>query len=186
MTIDEALAQPGERVAAWDVTSYEDAWLGVYAVGEGGAKLLAHERMATGAREARTAALRARGVRVGATSGFGAHVWAGDADRFGVWSDRTRVATATRGALELAGAQVPVAELRAVVSFLDPRDLGHRGVRIERRAGAPIVLAEERDAAAQMDPGYNRDNVAIDGAWATFLGRDLAAFLGVPHEDQLP
>jgi hypothetical protein len=73
-----------------------------------------------------------------------------------------------------------------VTSFLDRADLGHRGVRVEFTGRAPFVVAEERDAAALLDPTYNIDNVMMDASWATLLGRDLATFLAVPHRDELP
>jgi hypothetical protein len=37
-----------------------------------------------------------------------------------------------------------------------------------------------------MDPTYDRPNVAIDAAWARYLGRDLARWLGVKHENLFP
>ena len=151
MTIDEALGQPGELIAAWDGAADLDEWLGVFAVSAAGARLLAHERMPVERRAAREAELRGRGVRLGSTCGTNPHVWSGAPDRFAVWSDHARVAEATKAEVALGGTRVPVAAIRAVVSFVAPRDKGHRGVRLERRGGTALVLAEEHDPAAQAE-----------------------------------
>lgn len=72
-----------------------------------------------------------------------------------------------------------------VTSIVDGNDLGHSGVRLERKTGAPLVLAEGHDPMPEMDPTCDRANVAIDAAWASALGRDIARWLGVPHIDQI-
>jgi hypothetical protein len=47
------------------------------------------------------------------------------------------------------------------------------------------VLADEHDPTPEMDPTYDRSNVALDAAWASALGRALASWLSVPHVDQV-
>lgn len=190
MTIDEALQQPGFLIAAWDAAAVGHDWLGIYraegAAGEGGVKLLAFERLDAAGRARRTADLTARGTCIGATSG-GEYVWAiVDGQRFTAWNLRARLFAATKDDVEVGTTRVPVADVARVTSFLDPRDLGHRGVRVDRASGGAAVLAEEHDPTPEMDPTYNRDNVAIDAAWASALGRELARWLAVAHDDQLP
>lgn len=174
MTIEEALEQPGLLVAAWDEATTGEAWLGIYRAGDTGVKLLAHERMPESARAKRTAEVSKR-ASLGTTSG-GEFVWSTIGDELVVWSLRQRVCAIGKGEAKAAA---------RVTSFVDGNDLGHRGVRLERKTGAPLVLAEEHDPAPEMDPTYDRANVAIDAAWASALGRDIARWLGVPHTDQI-
>lgn len=174
MTIDEALAQSGLLVAAWDEGSTGEAWLGIYQAGDAGAKLLAHERMPESARAKRTAEVSKR-ASLGTTSG-GEFVWSTIGDELVVWNLRQRVCAIGKGEAKTA---------TRVTSFVDDNDLGHRGVRLERQSGGPRVLAEEHDPTPEMDPTYDRANVAIDAAWASALGKDIARWLGVPHTDQI-
>ena len=178
MNVDEALQQSGQLVAAWDEGS-DDGWLGIYAYSDSGVKLLAFERNAGPKRRAE---LAARKLPVGATSG-GEFVWAPVGDQFVAWNLRTRLFVAGKREV-IAGGQ-RVADAARVTSFVDDDNLGHRGVRVERATGGQLVLADEHDPTPEMDPTYNRDNLTIDAAWASALGRALAKWLDVPHVDQI-
>ncbi len=185
MTVDQALDHPGELLAVWDHSGANHALL-VYSSGDGKLELLAVERMGAMQREAKTTSLRRRGIRIGATDGASPFIWSKDGG-FTVWTLTSVVADGRDDTLKTtAGGVVRRADVASVVSFLAVDSLGHRGVKAVTRSGVEIVIAEEDSAAAKLDPTYGMDNVMIDAAWATFLGRDLAAWLNVPHTDELP
>lgn len=178
MTVDEALQLFVPLVAAWDEGS-DDDWLGIYAAGEAGVRLLAFERNAGAARRDE---LVARGIPVGATCG-GELVWAPVGEQLVIWSLRARLAVAGKQDV-MAGGQ-RVTDVARVTSFVDGHDIGHRGVRVERASGGHLVIAEEHDPAPDRDPTYDRWNLLVDALWATLLGRALASWLGVPHDDRI-
>ena len=182
MNVDEALRQPGQLVAAWDDTTDDLAWLGIYAAGDGGVRLLADERIDVVARDKRLADLAKRAVLHGSTSG-GELVWCVAGEQFMAWNLRRRLFVA--GRREVIAGDTCVADIVRVTSFVDPENVGHRGVRLERASGGQLVLVEEHDPTPEMDPTYDRSNVAIDAAWASALGRALASWLAVAHDDQI-
>jgi hypothetical protein len=178
MNVDEALKQPGQLVAVWDEGS-DDNWLGIYVAGDSGVKLLAFERNAGAARRAD---LATRKVPVGATAG-GEFVWAPVGEQLVVWNLRNRLAVAGKQDVVASGQRV--ADVARVTSFVDGDNLGHRGVRVDRATGGQLVIAEEHDPTPEMDPTYDRANLTVDALWATLLGRALAKWLGVKHDDQI-
>ncbi len=185
MTIEQALDYPGELVAIWDWGAREEKLL-VCSIADGKLQVMASAEMTKAERERHAAQLAGNGVRQGATCGAAPFYWSKDG-AFTVWSLTDTVVTSSGDTLQVAGGEsVAKADAAGVVSFLDRASLGHRGVRVVTRRGETITIAEEEDPAAQLDPTYGIDNVQIDGAWAAFMGRDLAAWLGVPHTDQLP
>lgn len=188
MTAEQALAYPGELLAVWDLSAHEEN-LHVYAVDGGRLERLAVEEMSKGRRAELTFALRGRGVRQGASSMPGPFVWSPEGG-FTVWALLAPSGVAAEGKDELlttrAGARIRRGDVAGVVSFWDEASPGHRGVNVITKSGAPITIVEERSKAAELDPTYGVDHVMVEGAWATFLGRDLAGWLGVPHTDELP
>ncbi len=188
MTIDQALAHPGELLAVWDLSGKEE-YLFVYAHSNGKLERLAASTMSSAQRQDRTAELARRGIRIGASDMPGPFVWSTDRN-LSVWSLIPPVGVVAEGHADRikasGGAQVRRADVERVVSFLDDDSLGHRGVKVVTRSGVEIVIVEEDAVAARLDPTYGIDHVMVEGAWATFLGRDLAAWLGVPHTDELP
>lgn len=184
MTIEQALDYPGEKLAVWDWGASDERLL-VCSVSDGKLGVLASAEMSRAGRQTLSAALQARGVRQGATAGVSPFTWSNDG-RFTVWS-LTEVVVDTVGEMvkTAGGARIRKVDVARVWTFLDNDSLGHRGVRVVTRSGAPIVIVEEEDAAAQLDPTYGMDNVMIDAAWATFMGRDLASWLGAPHVDDM-
>lgn len=178
MNVDEALQQPGQLVAAWDEGS-DDSWLGIYVAGDSGVKLLAFERNAGATRKAELAAKK---VPIGATAG-GEFVWAPVGEQMFVWNLRNRLAVA--GKTDVVANGQRVADVARVTSFVDGDNLGHRGVRVDRAIGGALVIAEEHDPTPEMDPTYDRANLLVDALWATLLGRALATWLGVAHDDQI-
>jgi hypothetical protein len=185
MTLDQALQYPGDLLAVWSSDGLAET-LQVCAVADGRLDRLAAARLPLEEREARTEALRTRGVRIGPTDGPSQFCWSVDG-RFTVWS-LTGVMVETDGDTLVCedGRAVARTEVDRVVSFLDPGSLGRRGVKVVTAYGDEVVLVEEDDPAPALDPAYGIDNVMIDAAWASFLGRDLAGWLGAPHDDELP
>lgn len=177
---DDALAaapgRPAPLVAAWDCKSKGHTVVNLYAVGAAGAKLVAGTEIVPDQREAMNDRLRAHGLRIGATYSYDPFVWVMDDRGLAIWSDT---------ALVTDGAQLPAGEVRRVVTFFDAGDLGHRGVRVELAGGATIVLVDEHDPQPRLDPFYDQGSLETDLAWAFYLGQHLAAWLGVPHLDQL-
>lgn len=188
MTIDQALAHPGELLAVWDLSTREEN-LHVYAVDGGRLERLAVAPMTKARRAELTFALRGRGVRQGASDMPGPFVWSAEGG-FTVWALLAPHGVIAEGKDDLlttrAGARIRRGDVAGVVSFWDEASPGHRGVNVVTRGGAAITIVEERSKAAELDPTYGVDHVMVEGAWATFLGRDLAAWLGVPHTDELP
>lgn len=183
MTILEALASPGPLIAAWDEGRTKEPWLGVYSVaGPGRPRLLAHESVPAGEREPRTATLRARGVRIGSVAGHGPAIWS-VADDFRIWHEGG-VVVATHNALRVGDRSLTSDRIAGVATFVED-DRSHRGVRLDLTDGTSIVLTDERDAAAEMDPTYGWDNLAVDAFWASMLGKQLAEWLHVPHHDDI-
>jgi hypothetical protein len=188
MTTEQALGYPSELLAVWDLSAHEES-LHVYRVDGGRLERLSIEEMSKGRRAELTFDLRGRGVRQGASDMPGPFVWSTDKG-FTVWSLLAPYGVVAEGKDENLttrdGARIRRADVASVLSFFDAASPGHRGVRVITKSGTVITIAEERSKAAELDPTYGIDHVMIEGAWATFLGRDLAGWLGVPHTDELP
>lgn len=188
MTVEEALNQPGPLLGVWDIGGTPAA-LCVYALPLAGRphRLLAREDRAEADKEATLGELRRRGIRVAFAFGAGEFVWSKE-DGFSAWSSSgEEVFSGNERELRLCtGHVVEKRDVVRVVSFFDDEAWGHRGIQLELGNGSLVVAIEERDRTAEIDPTYGIDNVMIDAAWGTFLGRDLAAWLGVPHRDELP
>lgn len=93
-------------------------------------------------------------------------------------------ATGHDGVLWVGPRRIDRLDVLRVRTYLGPT-LSRRGVCLELIAEAPLVVAEEYDEWADRDPTYDFVNLMFDAAWAVDLGRDLAAWLGVPHTDEL-
>jgi hypothetical protein len=188
ITLEQALDHPGERLAVWDISGPEEQ-LVVYAVHDGRLERLVTATVPKSGRDQRAADLRRRGIRIGVSDMPGPFVWSTDGGLtvwslikpYGVVAEGDRDLVKTRG-----GARIRRADVAEVISFFDDDSPGHRGVKVVTRSGVEIAVVEEDSPAAKLDPTYGIDHVMVEGAWATFCGRDLAAWLGVPHTDELP
>ncbi len=163
-------ATPGPTKSLLVKDCLRDGWVGVCEVGPGGARIVKQG-----------ASLEP--VRNGFVCGHGPATWTLDGG-FQVWSENAIVAISTSDGFNLGGLDVKSLEVAEVVSFIEDEDLGHRGVFLILKTGDRVRVLEEHDDTAQLDPTYNMDNARIDGAWARFLGRDLATWLGVPHRTE--
>ncbi len=173
----------GDFVAAWDYSTGPDSMLGIYTVGNTGATLVGHAAIPAHRRTAAASSLRRLGLRVGGTYGGHQLIWVADDRGCSVWSRDTLRVEGTGVELNLAGRSVHTSDVRAVVSFIDD-DLIHRGVSLELRDGKNVVFVDEYDEVAQLDPTYGRNDLLMsDARWVSVLGRDLAAWLHVPHRD---
>jgi hypothetical protein len=88
------------------------------------------------------------------------------------------------GQLVLKSRRLAASDVVAVISFYDEADYGHRGVKLALKH-EEVLVAEEHDPAAELDVRYGWDNLLVDAGWISYLGRDLATCLCVPHQDQL-
>ena len=93
------------------------------------------------------------------------------------------VATANTDEVLLEGARVPRDDVKAIHTFVS-HDYVMRGIKIERADGARLPLVFERDAIAEADPTYGRNELLeSDARWIACCGRDLAIALRVPLVD---
>jgi hypothetical protein len=169
---------------AWDSGDHQNPYVCTYRVGPNGAQLVEAKAVRPGDQTNVLAEWQRAGGRVGATVGR-TIVWAFD-ETGEVWTPNACKATGPRSCWRIGRNGFDVSGCRAVVSFYDKDDYGHRGVRFRQTSGSEFLVIDEHDSTAQLDPTYGLDNLAIDGAWASALGRDLAAWLATTHEDGLP
>ncbi len=168
----------------WDKSDPSQAWLGEYRVADAGTTLIRHQLVRTADVATKQSELQRRGKRQGATVG-GFAIWA--FDKTGeIWTKQRCLASGPRNAWLVGKTQVASTSVVAVTSFFNPDDYGHRGVKLQLRSAVQLVVVEEFDPASKHDPTYNQDNLAIDGAWASAFGKDLAGWLNCPHRDELP
>jgi uncharacterized protein YjbI with pentapeptide repeats len=137
----------------------------------------------TGARRRARTSASATGV----THGRAGVVWLPTDAEFSVWSNESRrlVITRTTNALWTPGSTLPVASVSRIASFIDAQHPGRRGVALITPSRDPtrLVFVQEQDMLAIENAAYTIDDARRDGRWAAALGADLAAWLGVPHDE---
>ncbi len=168
----------------WDTSDPAQAWLGEYEVNASGSNLLRHQSVPVAKVAPKQNELQRRGKRQGSTVG-GFALWAFD-ETGEVWTKQGCLASGPRNAWLVGKTQVTSTSVVAVTSFYNQDDYGHRGVKIQLRSAVQVVVVEEFDPSSKHDPTYNRDNLAVDGAWASHLGKALAGWLNCTHRDELP
>lgn len=176
--------EPEEVVAVWDYASRPDA---TFAIGVLTAKFAAryeYKSLPRRNRLAVLAAMRRRGVLCAASYAGADFVWLADDRGFGVWSKEAGVvASANADEVLLEGARVPRSDVKAIHTFVSD-DYVVRGIHVERADGVLLPLVSERDAIAEADPTYGRNELlASDARWIAYCGRDLAIALRVPLVD---
>jgi len=174
-SFDEALAHTGPLVAAWDYSNYTREFLALYAVpAHAPPSRLAETEVTSEAREDLIDQLVARRIRIGgAYTTMESFLWVVDEIGASVWVGGKTVATFA----------APPANLASVELFVDPDDMGHRGVRFATRDNTHHLVAEEHDTTPALDPAYGADELFSDSMWAMFLGRQLATWALVPFLD---
>lgn len=178
---------PGESedvVAVWDYASRPEATFSIGVLTAQGVARYEYKQLPKRKRPAVLAAMRQRGVLSAASYAGADFVWLVDERGFGVWSTRAGVvASANADEVLLEGARVPRGDVKAIHTFVSP-DYVVRCIRIECADGACLPLVSERDAIAEADPTYGRNELLeSDARWIACCGRDLAVALRVPLVD---
>lgn len=178
---DEALAKGGPLLPAWDDDDVRSRRLRLYSVGASGAALVATTDVPPPGREAMTDRLLDLGLRIGGTYGTMPFVWVMDGRGCTIWSDQGVVADGTFDLLTIGRQKVPLGDVTKVISFIDPKDRGHRGVRLEVRGAHYVTVVEEHDRTPHLDPTYGHDNELMDSGWIFYIGTYLASWLSLTH-----
>lgn len=114
-------------------------------------------------------------------------VWLPTDQTFSVWSsDSLRlVVSRTDDEVRTPGLTLPIAAVGRIASFVDRDHLGRRGVALitPSRDVPRLVFIQEHDMIANDDRSYTLADARRDGAWAAALGRELAEWLRVPHDE---
>lgn len=184
MTFDEALAQGGLLLPAWDDNDVSSRTLGLYRVGPAGAASLTSVSVDPDDREAMTDRLLDQGLRIGRTYGTAPFVWVMDHLGCTIWSDRGVVVDGSRAQLTIGGVSTPLGNASRVFTFIDPKDRGHRGVRIDLGPDRELTVVEEFDRTPHFDPTYGRDNEMLDTMWTFTVGTYLASWLSLSCFEQ--
>lgn len=178
---------PGESelvVAVWDYASRPEVMFSIGVLTAKGAHRYEYKSLPRRKRPEMLAALRRRGVLSAASYAGCEFVWLVDDRGIRVWSTKAGViASANTDEILLEGARVPCRDVKAIHTFVSD-DYVVRGIRIESADGAQLPLVFERDAIAEADPTYGRNELLeSDARWIACCGRDLAIALGVPLVD---
>lgn len=181
MTVDEMLAQPGPLLAAWDLQD-DRKTLRMYNVTSTGATFVGRTEIAADAREETNTKLLDKGARIGYASS--AFLWAIDESGFSVWTKTAQLAYGGKGrdAIRVGSEIIRTSEIKAIEVFVDPENMGHRGVRLDF-GDRHAVLAEE-NFSVESNPTYSEMDLEWELNWAEFLGRDVALWLRLPYRDR--
>ncbi len=176
--------EPDDVVAVWDYASRPDTTFAIGVLRANGVSRYEYKTLSKRNRPATLAAMRRRGVLSAASYAGADFVWLIDDRGFGVWSAKAGVvASADADEIRIEDARVPRSDLKAVHTFVSDNYLV-RGIRIERANGSHLTLVSERDAIAEADPTYGRNELLeSDARWIAYCGRDLAISLRVPLVD---
>ena len=181
-----APGEPEEVVAVWDYASRPEATFAIGVLTTKGVARYEYKQLPKRNRPATLAAMRRRGVPSAASYAGADFVWLADEGGFEVWSAKAGlVASANTDEVLLEGARVPRGDVKAIHTFVS-RDYVVRGIHVERADGAHLTLVSERDALAELDPTYGRNELLdSDARWVAYCGRDLAITLRVPLVDSV-
>ena len=178
---------PGESelvVAVWDYASRPEVIFAIGVLTAKGVHRYEYKSLPRRKRPEMLAALRRRGVLSAASYAGCDFVWLVDDCGFRVWSTKAGViASANTDEVLLEGVRVPRVDVRAIHTFVSD-DYVVRGIEIESANGARLPLVFERDAIAEVDPTYGRNELLeSDARWIACCGRDLAIALRVTLVD---
>lgn len=158
-------------IAAWNELDAKRQRLGMYNVGDDGARFVSEMDVPLAAREDMVDQLVSQGYRIGASAGD--FVWVVDDRGFVVFAEGKLVASGER----------PPAGVTAVHVYYDETDRGRRGVRFEIGSGEHQTVVEQRDDSPDFDPTYGESNLQEDTRWARYLGKQLALWCDIPLVD---
>ncbi len=178
---------PGESedvVAVWDYASLPEVTFAIGVLTANGVARYDYKSLPKRKRWATLASMRRWGVLTAASYAGADFVWLVDDRGFGVWSAKAGVvASANSDEVLLESARVPRDDIKAIHTFVS-HDYVVRAIRIERANGGHLPLVSERDAIAEADPTYGRNELLeSDARWIAYCGRDLAIALRVPLVD---
>jgi len=178
--------EPEDVVAVWDYASRPEATFSIGVLTAKGVARYEYKSLPRRNRPATLAAMRRRGVLCAASYAGADFVWLADERGFGVWSTKAGVvASANKDEVLLEGERVPRGDVTAIHTFVS-HDYVVRAVHIERADGALLPLVSERDAIAEAEPTYGRNELLeSDARWIACCGRDLAIALRVPLVDSV-
>jgi hypothetical protein len=169
MTFEEALAEGGPLVAAWDDRDEDGGTLHLFSLGVSGAERVAVTIVPEREREAMVDRLFDQGVRVGATYEGCDLVWVVHEHGFSIWSSDGIVADADESEVRLFEGAFDANDVTRVISFSGVGDEDeHYGVKLAIGETIHVTAAASSDGPR---------------GWASFLGHDLALWFSVPHDD---
>ncbi len=186
LTVDEALRQPGQVLAAWDLEVVDGSReLTVYDLSGGGARPLVMQRVALQDVTGVNARLVADGHATGAYDGHRAFVWRETPGMVEVWSATQRELHAQHGVIvDGLGRRHPVDTMAAMVGYVEI-DRVDRGIKLLDVDGKRRTLCFELSAHAAADPTYGHHDLLNDTLWIAALGSALARWAGVPYRDEV-
>lgn len=165
VTFDDAIKQPGPHAVAWEIA--DDTRVGIFAVGEGGAKLLASTTAAVGDREAINDRARAQGHRIGSCIAASGHVWVLDGDGVTVWARDRRVLGGTATNVWASGGPITFSAVTGVATTAGSHGGTSRGVACALGSVRSVHIVDDDETG-----------------FASHFARDLATWLAVPHHDE--
>jgi uncharacterized protein (TIGR02996 family) len=174
--VESALAEPVQRVAAWDRRSGKA--LSIVVV-EPGFPVQRSAVCSFGPeqRDDMDDHLRERGLRIGHAF-YDAHIyWDSAPGQLAIWQEEGGCRLMRAGdVLQLFDRTVGVRDVQAVISFTNPARRNHRGLALELADGSRVLVVERADSdAAPLLRLRPEDD------WAGCLGNDLATALAVPY-----
>jgi hypothetical protein len=182
---EDALASPGPLVGAFSVTDDDGRLtLSIYSVAQGVPRQLAIRMVPEDEKDRVARELETAGVRVGEYDEAGSHIWSRTKTQLTAWGPRGRVLDCHDEVIDLGHRTLAKREVKAVVTWAEESKVG-RGLRVELQDGALVDVADETASAAITDPGYSRNELLFDSAWAGILGRRLADWIGCPLRDEI-
>lgn len=179
-----APAESETVVAVWDYASRPEVTFSIGVLTPERVARYEYTKLPKRKRPATLAAMRRRGVLSAASYANADFVWLVEDHGFSVWSAGAGVvASANYDEVVLEDARVPRRDVKAIHTLVSD-DYVVRGVWIEGAGGALFQLVSERDAIAEMNPTYGRNELLeSDARWIACCGRDLAITLRVPLVD---
>lgn len=188
LSFEEAIAQPGPRFAAWDITPRGDeALVSIFLIdrASGGATQVASRRVRAADRDAVNATLSEAGLAVGGFDFTCDFVWVDQPTGFVVYDNRARRLLADDTHLHLLFDEVVRRGDLARVEAFASEDLVERGVRAFTADGTRLELVVEHALTAASDPDYDRNDLLFETGWCEVVGHKLAAWADVPFENRI-
>jgi hypothetical protein len=187
-TFDEALAAPGDKLAAWNV----DLWEGKRVVGlytlvpDGAPERVAWTAVPQAEAEAFTASLGDRGCLIGHYDPHGPVWWvAAVPDVVLLWGVDGTAAAALEERMELApDRRLERSGFARFIAFASD-DMVVRGVVADLVDGSRVEIYVLSSLAAENALGYSRNELIFETEWCSSVARALARWAGCAYEDQI-